>query len=1111
MGVVSDRRVRLWLFLLFQALYGLTSSGNAFRVPDEFEVYYQVESLVDAGSLSIPQAVRTDRFFGRIGIDAKPYAPYGPLMAFLAVPHHIAARGIARLADVPRDSVTWTFVVSGLTMLTTSTGAALAVPGFHRAATAIGAAGPAALGLSLLLGGATVLWPYGTSLYSEGWQAAGLVWAAVCVLERRVVTASILLALVGLIKATSLVFVPGFFAAVLFDRSLSNTVKVRTLAALTVSVMAAVAIHCAWNAFRFGSIFEFGYDWAETVPALPARAFLFTDLPRGLAVLLASPGKSVLLWAPVLALSIARWRKAPAPLAIGVLTSAVCGLVFYGAYLFPEGGYAHGPRHLVPIIPLLLLPAAVPGRPWPRWALASCAVVGMSLAILAVSIPFLQDQALGGDFQRLGYYERIEPAPGRAWNRYRFEYIPFVRTLTSGEWPANPRVGAGADFFALHLLRARALPVPASRVLSWLPWVLLTGWTALLVVAGLRTWRIARTTIVRGAEEPTTVQAAPRPYSLPPPLAGAILVAASLAYLSLFVPRGWIPHDEGMIGQSAHRVLSGELPHVDYEEPYTGGLALLHGLLFKVAGINLLYPRWLLFAGAALAQVFTYLILRRYLGPLAAAFCAWLALTWSFPNYFAALPSWWVLICAIACLWSFIRFVETGRLGYVASAGIAAGISILAKQTGLYVLIALTMALIYSGAQDDHPAPLSGRYGAARLLVSLGALSIALMILRARFAPAELLYLLLPIAACSRLLLGPPAHASTRATRPTLVPVVVALGAAAVPLLVFIAPYAIGEHLLRLATGLYVLPQKRLQFASFEMPPAYWIALGLPMVAAVLPFRWRVASVRFRTPARALLWTVAIAVPLASLYYAAPYQAIWQSSRAFAALLPVAACSLLLAKHVQDPKQRAVVFGCATMLAWASLVQFPFSAPIYFCYVTPLAVIAAVVVAGNTDALRRPILTASAAALLLFSVLSMNRGYVYNLGFEHDTYALNSPLDMPKASVEVSAHDAEVYRRTVSLISAHVGSGQLVAGPDCPEVYFLTGQFSPSGSLFDFFVDDIDARRGLNDLPGWSTAQVVVLNHRRTFTPRLSSHLVKSVRAQFPQWTIAGPFEVRWR
>jgi hypothetical protein len=122
----SERRRAMWLlFLFFQALYALTSSGNAFRVPDEFEVYYQAEHLVDAGDLSVPQVVPSGRFFGRIGLDGKPYAPYGPLAAVLTVPHHLLARAIAGIAGVPRGTQTWTFLVSGLTMLSTATAAAL--------------------------------------------------------------------------------------------------------------------------------------------------------------------------------------------------------------------------------------------------------------------------------------------------------------------------------------------------------------------------------------------------------------------------------------------------------------------------------------------------------------------------------------------------------------------------------------------------------------------------------------------------------------------------------------------------------------------------------------------------------------------------------------------------------------------------------------------------------------------------------------------------------------------------------------------------------------------------------------------------------------------------
>jgi hypothetical protein len=323
------------LFLVFQGLYGLTSSGNAFRVPDEFEVYYQTEHLVDAGDLSIPQALPSGRFFGRVGLDGRPYAPYGPLAAVLSVPHHLLARGVASVAGIPRGGVAWTFVVSGITMLSTATAGALAVAGFYRAASMLGASPSVAVLLSMMLGAASVLWTYSTNFYSEAWQAAAFTWAGVFLLDKRIAPASFLLAIVGLIKVTSLVFVPGFAVAVLADTSVPLPRRLRAALALGVGVGMTVIIHLTWNHFRFGNPFEFGYDWAETVPRLPARAFLFSDLPRGLVVLLFSPGKSILLWAPVLFLTIGRWKTCPRPLLAGVVASALCGLIFYGAYLFP--------------------------------------------------------------------------------------------------------------------------------------------------------------------------------------------------------------------------------------------------------------------------------------------------------------------------------------------------------------------------------------------------------------------------------------------------------------------------------------------------------------------------------------------------------------------------------------------------------------------------------------------------------------------------------------------------------------------------------------------------------------------------------------------------------
>ncbi len=395
----------IWLFVLFQALYGLTSSGNVFRVPDEFETYFQAEHLVDAGDLSVPQTlaikqrkIRDGRlvgqepvFFGSFGLDRKPYAPYGPLMAVLAVPHHLLGRAIASLASVPRrplpGGIAWLMVVGGITMLATATAGALTVAGFHRAALAVGAEAGEALILALLLGGATVLWPYGTSFFSEAFQAAAFVWAAAVLLERAapvsVFTAALLMVIAGLTKVTALIFAPAFPIAILAERRLAWPSRLKAAIAMSMAIAAAAGIHLTWNALRFGDPFNFGYDWSETVSQLPARAFVLRDIPRGLILLLASPGKSLLVWAPPLILSLLgmrRFWRAERAVSIGILIATVTGLLFFAAYLFPEGGYSHGPRNLVPILPLLMLPATAAGvtarRRRARGRLWDCRVCG---------------------------------------------------------------------------------------------------------------------------------------------------------------------------------------------------------------------------------------------------------------------------------------------------------------------------------------------------------------------------------------------------------------------------------------------------------------------------------------------------------------------------------------------------------------------------------------------------------------------------------------------------------------------------------------------------------------------------------------------------------------
>jgi hypothetical protein len=294
-------------------------------------------------------------FFGKVGLDGKPYAPYGPLAAVLAVPHHLAGRALASamgIQRVPRaQGLAWVIFVAGVTMLATATAAALAVVGFHRTTLALGTPPRMALLLSLILGGASVLWPYGTSFFSEAFLAAAFIWAAAFLIEartaanpaRQIAFAALLIVVAGLTKVTSLIVAPAFVAAVLAERSIAMPRRLRVAGVIAGSILLAGVLQLGWNAYRFGSPFDLGYDWSETIPVLPARAFAITEVPRGLAVLLFSPGKSLFVWAPILVIALlnaaATWRRDRA-LSTGLVAAAAIGLLAYAAYLFPEGGYA---------------------------------------------------------------------------------------------------------------------------------------------------------------------------------------------------------------------------------------------------------------------------------------------------------------------------------------------------------------------------------------------------------------------------------------------------------------------------------------------------------------------------------------------------------------------------------------------------------------------------------------------------------------------------------------------------------------------------------------------------------------------------------------------------
>ncbi|HEU5218699.1 MAG TPA: hypothetical protein VFU23_08565, partial [Gemmatimonadales bacterium] len=175
-------------------------------------------------------------------------------------------------------------------------------------------------------------------------------------------------------------------------------------------------------------------------------------------------------------------------------------------------------------------------------------------------------------------------------------------------------------------------------------------------------------------------------------LAATLLIGG--VYLGFYLDRMWYPHDEGALGQTAERVLAGEVPHRDFDEPYTGLLTYLHAAAFAIGGIRLPVLRMPLFIMSMLWLAAVFRIALRSTGPPGAAAVALTALAWSVPNYPASMPSWYNLFFATFGAAALLHWEESGRRRWALAAGMAGGVSFLFKLSGLFFIAGAGLFLL---------------------------------------------------------------------------------------------------------------------------------------------------------------------------------------------------------------------------------------------------------------------------------------------------------------------------------------------------------------------------------------------------------------------------------
>ena len=599
------------------------------------------------------------------------------------------------------------------------------------------------------------------------------------------------------------------------------------------------------------------------------------------------------------------------------------------------------------------------------------------------------------------------------------------------------------------------------------------------------------------------------------------LVAAWIAaagWVAVRLDQGWVPHDDGSFAQSAQRVIDGELPHREFAELYTGGMTFLNAGVFWLFGEDLIWLRVPMFVLFLAFVPCYYAIARRLVRRPTALVTTAFAVGWSVPVYPAAVPSWYLLFFSCFGTYLVIRHFETGRSWWLFAAGLFGGLAISFKIVGIWFVLAVIVALV-AAEQASNPQVHSRRrsfqgYGLFVIVGALVTLGLVVGVLGSHLGGAELVNLVLPVAAlcCIPILAeattdGPSARTRLGSLGRRVVPF---LAGVVVPVGLVTLPYVITGAVPDLIEGVLVAPRSRFDYSYLSTPGPTALLWGLPVVAALL-LRHYVPRTRRAIDISGVVVLVALLVTSGTAVLS--YLLLWHTARALAPIVVVVGALALALRPglVADPTRRLVLLLVLLVAGLGSLVQFPFGAPVYFCYAAPLFALAAVGMAGSSRVGSGLLPAALLLSYVIFGLAFLDRAALSTLGLGFQLDPQTVILDGRRASVRVTPSDRDVYGSAAALLERHASGRYAFAGPDAPELYVLSRRKNPTRSLFDFIYTS-DSARGARLLRTLRKRRVTAIsvNHRPAFSDPLDDETVRRLAELYPYHARIGKFDVRW-
>ncbi|MGB6404986.1 MAG: hypothetical protein WBF26_19250 [Candidatus Sulfotelmatobacter sp.] len=605
-----------------------------------------------------------------------------------------------------------------------------------------------------------------------------------------------------------------------------------------------------------------------------------------------------------------------------------------------------------------------------------------------------------------------------------------------------------------------------------------------------------------------------------------LVLLLSAQYMALELKRGWVPSDEGTLAESAEHVLRGELPHRDYHDGYTGLLGYLNAAAFRMFGTNLASMRYMLFLFFLAWVPAVYYAASRFVSAPIAGALTLLAVAWGPPNYAAALPSWYNLFFATFGLAALLRYIETQTARWLLIAGACGGISTLFKLPGLFLVAGALFFLVYREqlAPGVKPSDRRENWAYRGFVITSIVLYEALLfiVLRKLANSATYYYFWVPELAIGAVLVWNEIYASgnrSRRFRFLLRELLLFSAGAAIPIAAFLVPYLLTGSVGLLVRDIFGISSHLIALVGMK-PPVRWFRQGIEVNAVLIALVLLTRSKTTPKLWKQVLFAVSMVVLIPSLLFLARrsryyYQHVWSTIWVFAPVVVVVGVALLARSSWMkrlEPVPRQRLFLTLSVTAACSLIQFPFSNTIYFCYIAPLVLLAITAVVSSMDPAPRLAVAGMMCFCLVYVVFDLTPGFVYHLGAEYAPDIQKVRLSMPRAGgLRVTAASAGEYEALNNLIHEHARGEYILAKPDSPEVYFLSGFRDPTGIFFDFYEDPSGRTQRALSVIDSHNVNLVVLNHHPPFAGPIADDLKTALKREFPNRADAGDFEVRWK